>query len=291
MGDKPAQILSTKKLTAYRNKTFHINPGERVRSFSEAIDFINEIGFAYFWPVKGILLPSLWTAHTGRLTVPMNHDDPGHRTWEWKDNALDKKVWYYAHILRHRATMVSLDTIPYFYALSPNFGDPDQDYLLQYEDGKLTQESKLIYEALLKEGPLDRISLRKAAHLASNTADSLFNKAIDDLQQELKILPVGVAEVGAWKYSFIYELTHRHYPWLIKKAGKINESDAKYHLISIYISALGIVQPKDIIRLFQWRPPDVEKALQRLTAKGEVRPDIQLEDLAGKWFCHHSLFP
>ena len=93
----------------------------------------------------------------------MDHDDPGHRTWGWKDDSLGKKYWYYAKLLRHRATFVSLDMIPNFYALSPNYGDPFQDYLMQYEEGKLTQESKLVYEALIKEGALDTLSLKKAA--------------------------------------------------------------------------------------------------------------------------------
>jgi hypothetical protein len=184
MSKKGSKILTCRKLDSFREKTFHIRPGTRVQSFAEAVDFINERGFAFFWPVKDYQLPSLWTAHTGKMTVPMNHDDPGHRTWQWKDDSLDKKVWYYAHILRHRATIVSLEAIPYFYALSPNYGDPEQDYLIQYEEGNLTQESKLIYEALIKEGPLDRISLRRAAHLTSTNAEQLFNKALDDLQSE-----------------------------------------------------------------------------------------------------------
>ena len=132
-----------------------------MKSIREAIKFVEERKFTFFWPVKGILLPSLWVANAGDREVPMEHDDPGHRTWGWKDDSLGKKYWYYAKLLRHRATFVSLDMIPNFYALSPNYGDPFQDYLMQYEEGKLTQECKLVYEALIKEGALDTLSLKK----------------------------------------------------------------------------------------------------------------------------------
>jgi hypothetical protein len=290
MTEKGKNILSPKKLKAFQEKSFHIQPEMQVRSFQQAVEFINERGFAFFWPVKDFPLPSLWTAHTGRMIVSKNHDDPGHRTWEWKDNSLDKKVWYYAHLLRHRATIVSLNIIPYLYALSPNFGDPEQDYLIQYEEGKLTQESKLIYEALLKEGPLYRFSLRRAAHLSSSNAEQLFNKALDDLQVELKLLPIGVAEVGPWKYSFIYELTHRQFPWLIQKARLINENQARVKLVRCYFSSLGIGQVKDIVRLFHWRNSDVEKTFAQMIQQGELIPNWQLECQPGSWYILPSLF-
>jgi hypothetical protein len=282
-------ILSLKKLTTFRENTFHTYPGRRVRSFQEAVTFINERGFAFFWPVKDFLLPSLWTAYTGKTTVPLNHDDPGHRTWAWKDDSLDMKIWYYAHILRHRATLISLETIPYFYALSPNYGDPEQDYLIQYEEGKLTLESKLVIEALLREGPLDRISLRRFARLSSNNAEQLFSKALDQLQRELKVLPIGIAEAGAWNYSFIYELAHRHFPWLIKKAHPIQEAQARKHLASCYFSALGIGQGKDLVRLFHWHQDEVEKTLCMMVAQGELIPNYQVETLPGNWMILPSL--
>jgi len=60
----------------------------------EAIRYVNERGFIYFWPINGILLPSLWEAVSGDRPVPNEHDDPGHVTWGWKDSLLGKHVWY-----------------------------------------------------------------------------------------------------------------------------------------------------------------------------------------------------
>ena len=143
--------LDLKKLDKHRARTFRLPPFPRITSPKAALEFINTRGFIYFWPIKGIDMPSLWTAVAGNRIVADKHDDPGHITWGWKDRALGKKTWYYAKILRKKATMISLDVAPYFYALSENFGSPEEDYLLAYEEGRLPQSAKQVYEVLLNE--------------------------------------------------------------------------------------------------------------------------------------------
>src|SRR5512144_227079 len=155
--------LDLKKLNSHRARTYRLSSFTRVRTQRAARAYVNERGFIYFWPIKGIELPSLWTAVAGNRVVADKHDDPGHITWGWKDHALGKKKWYYGKILRRKATMISLPIAPYFYALSENYGSPEEDYLLSYEQGRLTLAAKQVYEALLKEGPLHTIDLRSAA--------------------------------------------------------------------------------------------------------------------------------
>ena len=163
--------INLKKLNTHRAQTFHLPPAKRLSSPSQALTFVNARGFIYFWPIKGIDLPSLWTAVAGDRPVADKHDDPGHITWGWKDGALDKKIWYYAKILRGKATMISLEVAPYFYALSENYGAPEEDYLIAYHEGRLTQASKQVYETLLDNGALNTLDLRKKAKLA-NAKDS-----------------------------------------------------------------------------------------------------------------------
>ena len=117
--------ITAAQLKAYRAQTYHLKPALRLRSEDDAVRFVNERGFAYFWPIKGVELPSLWAAVAGARPVADAHDDPGHVTWGWKDKLLGAKKWFYAKFLRGRATMISLKTLPYFYALSENYGAPD----------------------------------------------------------------------------------------------------------------------------------------------------------------------
>jgi len=245
-------IIDLKKLQTHRTRTFNLPPTKRLSSQAQALTFVNKRGFVYFWPISGINMPSLWTAVAGDRPVADKHDDPGHVTWRWKDNALDKKIWYYAKILRKKATMISLEVAPYFYALSENYGSPEEDYLVAYEEGRLPQAAKQVYETLLKEGMLNTIDLRRAAKLA-NAKESEFNKALEVLQSDFKILPVGVAEAGAWKYSFIYEIVPRHYPDLPEQARKIKESEARRKLVELLFESVGAAQSGDVNKIFGWK--------------------------------------
>jgi hypothetical protein len=255
--------ISLKRLKALRARTFRLPPHPHLSTPEGALDFVNERGFIYFWPITGVDLPSLWVAVAGERSVPDNHDDPANVTWDWKDAALPKKVWYYGKILRRKATFISLEIAPHFYALSENYGSPEQDYLLAYEEGRLTQASRQIYETLLDRGILDTISLRKEARLL-NAKESVFNRAMEDLQKDFKILPVGIAEAGAWKYAFRYDITARHMPELPEQARWIGEAEARQKLVEVYFASVGASQLRGVIKLFGWAPELVKRTVEKL---------------------------
>ena len=284
------QTIQPETLDSYRTIAFRLCEAERLQSVEQALEFVNQCGFVYFWPIKGILFPSLWTAVVGNREVADKHDDPGHVTWGWKDDMLDKKQWYYAKILRGKATMVSLATVPYFYALSENFGEPEEDYLQTYADGLLTREAKTVYETILREGPLNTIALRRAAQMTSKAAKSPFERALVQLQRDFKILPVAVAEAGVWRYSFVYEAVHRFYPDLPVKAREISRSKAREHLLTLYFRMLGAATLAEVRKLFQWKPVDMERSLQTLVANGGIIPHCQLPGQSDSYYTLPSLF-
>jgi predicted transcriptional regulator len=273
--------IDLKKLQAHRTRTFGLPPVKRLSSPSQALTFVNARGFVYFWPIKDIDLPSLWTAVAGDRPVADKHDDPGHITWGWKDDALDKKIWYYGKILRGKATMISLEIAPYFYAISENYGSPEEDYLIAYHEGRLTQASKQVYETLLDNGSLNTLDLRKMAKL-SNAKDSEFNKALEQLQRDFKILPVGVAQAGAWKYAHIYEIVTRHYPNLSEQARAIKESQARTKLLELYFNMVGAAEVRDVNKLFGWGNEVVKKAVNRLVESGKL-VNAEHPKLDGRW--------
>ena len=112
--------LDPARLDVYRTRTFCWYPKDRLQTVEDAVRFVNARGMVYFWPIKGVTLPNLWTAVAGNRPVADAHDDPGHVTWGWKDEMLDQRRWYYAKVLRGKSTMIALDVVPYFYALSEN---------------------------------------------------------------------------------------------------------------------------------------------------------------------------
>ena len=269
--------LSLSLLNDYRTKTYRTQQALRLKSPQEAIRFVEERGFILFWPAKGITMPSLWNAVAGDRPVPDEHDDPGHVSWSWKDQLLDKRVWYYARMLKKRNTMVSLKTIPYFYALSPNFGEPEEEIEDQYHQGLIPLEVKLIFQTLLEQGPLDTLALRREAHLSGTNSNTPFNRALDLLQKDLKVLPTAIAEVGTWRYAFVYDLTHRYYPDLLDQSRFISEPEAHRQILTHYFTSVGAASTKEIASLFGWKLDEVEKTLSELAKKELITQNVVLE--------------
>lgn len=270
-------------LEEYRTQTFRSLPNLHLHNRDEAVSYVNDRGFVFFWPIININLPSLWTATAGDRPVADAHDDPGHITWSWKDSLLGQKAWYYAKILRKKGTMISMQLVPFFYALSENYGSPEEDYLTIYEQGRLTLEEKLVYEALLDNGPLDTIALRKAAKMTSRESDSRFNRAITELQADFKIVPVGTTESGAWHYAFAYDIATRPYPELIEQSRYIGELDARQKIAYTYIRSLGVAQLRDLTRLFGWTAAEAQQAVDKLKRTGQILDDVLVEGQQGSF--------
>lgn len=261
-----------KRAAHYRERTYRTALSLRLHGPQDAVDFVNERGFVYFWPIKDHDLPNLWYATVGARPVPNNHDDPGHVTWGWKDDLLDKRVWYYAKLIHKKATIVSLAMVPYFYTLSPNYGDYENDYLVQYRNGLMSAEMKNIYEALLKNGPLHTLDLHKQAHMTSNDKKYVFDKTLTDLQAEMKIAPVGIAAAGRWGYAMIYDITARYYPEIVEKARFISEAKAQQTILHSYFRSVGMANVTSIQRMFGWEKTYIQQACDYLAEQDEIIP-------------------
>ena len=275
MSEAPRHLERT--LTAFRGRTFRTARGLRLRTPAQAIQFVRQRGFVYFWPIQGVDLPSLWAAVAGDRPVAEFHDDPGHITWRWKDSLLGARKWHYAKLLRGKATLVSLPTLPYFYALSERLGDLD-DYVLAYESGRISREARLIADVLLRHGAQHTIQLRQATHLDAPTSKARFERGLVELQRGLWILPIGVAEAGSWNYAFIYELVDRWYPGLLEQAQPLAAEPARAHLARRLLDSVGAATPGTVQRLFHWPAEAVHQALDDLR---RIRAARQLPD--GRW--------
>lgn len=280
-------MLDPDLLQRYRAQTFRLD--QSLRSKEEAVDYVNQRGFIFFWPITKITLPSLWVAAAGDRPVADAHDDPGHVTWSWKDSLLGKHAWYYAKVLRKKATIISLDLAPSFYALSENYGAPEEDYLTLYEQGRLTQEARAVYKALLDHGALHTIELRKAARLTSAQSDSRFNRALTDLQTSFLIAPIGVADAGAWHYAFIYDTVGRAYPDLLEDSRFIGEFTARDNLVAAYFHSVGAAQLRDLNLLFQWSTTDLERSVERLVKSGTIQRGLKHPTIRNEWFALTTL--
>jgi hypothetical protein len=262
------KAIPERQIEVLRAHSYHRTKTRRVQTQDAAVQFVNEMGFCFFWPIQGVELPNLFQAIAGQVrAVPMAHDDPDlSRCWAWKDQALGQRQWFYAKLLCKRATLISLECLPVFYALSPNYGD-DEDYLQDYAAGRLSRDAKNIFEVLRDRGPLDTVRLRRECRLAADSAKSGFERALTELQMSMRILPVGVAEAGAWRYAFIYDLVTRHFPEVAEQARAITRSAARLRLVQQYVDNVVAASQADIGRVFRtlkWTPGELAQTLNAL---------------------------
>jgi hypothetical protein len=269
-----------------REARYRRTPERRIQTIDQARAFVDDVGFCFFWPIKDIEMPNLFHAIAGRVRpVPMAHNDPDlSKSWGWKDRSLGQRWWYYGKMLRRRATLISLDVLPFFYASSGNYGELD-DYLEEYRSGTMTAEAKRVYEALLTHGPLDTVRLRREAQMAADSAKSRFERAMVELQVGLKVLPIGVAEAGAWRYAFIYEIVPRHYPELPEAARQISLGKARRVLVARYLDNVVAADRRMVGRVFHvlgWMAADLDHTIATLCDEGSVRM-VSIEGGQERW--------
>jgi hypothetical protein len=142
----------------------------------------------------------------------------------------------------------------------------------------MTAEAKAIYEAILENGPLDTVRLRREARMSAESAKS-FDRALIELQVGLKVLPIGVARTGAWDYAFTYELFQRWFPEIPEQARGIKRSEARRVLVLRYVDNVVAADRKMIAKVFhvlKWTSRELEwtiKALLREDVVHEIKVD------------------
>lgn len=117
--------------------------------------------------------------------------------------------------------------------------------------------------------------------MSARSAKSRFERALVELQAGLRVLPIGVARTGAWRYAFTYEILERHFPELPEQASQITRSEAVRTLVSRYLGNVVAADRRMIGRIFrvlQWTAAELERTLASLLNEGVVR-EIQVNGL------------
>lgn len=141
----PKTGLTQKRIEELRNDRYRRKRDLRLKNEADIRNFVNDVGICLLFPVRGLEIPNVYQAVAGyqKGTTPEHHDPAISLTWNTKDRSLDKHWWYYGKLLKGKATLVSFNLLPHFYALSENFGGED-DYLHEYEAGTLSADARNI---------------------------------------------------------------------------------------------------------------------------------------------------
>ena len=90
-----------------------------------------------------------------------------------------------------------------------------------------------------------------------------------------------MAEAGAWRYAFIYEIVQRHFPDLPEQARQITRAQARRVLVLQYLDNVAAADRKMIGKVFhvlKWTPTELDRTTAALLQKDAVR-EMQVERL------------
>jgi hypothetical protein len=277
--------LTLEALQAARAERYRQLPWLRVQTEQDALDFLNDVGISSLFSAKGIELPSLWGALCGEdRPLPSHHDSRElGQAWRWKDSLPVAGKVLYGKFLRKRPVFISLELAPFFYAISPNYGDLADDYLQDYRDGRLSVEAKQVYETLLEHGAMPTSRLRREAALSGKANASRFDRALAELQMDFRITKVAISDANRWSYCYVYDLLPRHFEAIVEAARGISGQQARETLMLRYLQTVVAATPQQIRRLFGWEAGDVERLSARLAGDGRLHKDVEIEGAAGKY--------
>lgn len=264
--------VTATEIAIWRDTHYHRLPELAVRSEEAAAEFVDEVGFCLLFPAKGMEVPTLWEAINGRRRpLPKTHYDHAiSMTWDYKDSLPASKRVYYGKLLRQKPTLVSLSLLPYFYALSDNYGDLDE-YLEAYADGKMSEPAKRVYEALLEHGPSPTSLLRWRSGLGGKENASRFDRAIVELQSSLRIVKTGISDANRWKYCYVYEVLPRWLPEVVERAREIKAREAMRVLVTRHLQNVLVATIPEIATLFSWDQGLLTATVERMIEDGTLR--------------------
>ena len=253
-----------KRIERQRDSIYRRTRARRVRTMDDAARFIDAVGFSLlFASTQGIELPSLFEAVKGRRDAHIEDwDQDSDRVWVWKnDLPAARRAFYGKALAGGKPVFVSLKMLPYLFAVTAP-EDVDQ----AYGRGQISHDAKRVHDALRAMGPTPTIALRASVGLDSRR----YHRALDELQRQLVILPIGaVNEHGAW-LSQIFELAARWFPSQAARAKKIDANAARRALIARYVETVITCTTPMIGRVFGWQRNQVIATVDELVARKQA---------------------
>ena len=230
----------------------------RVKTFGDAVRFLDHVGFCMLFPVKNVPMPSLHFALARR--PPAGWDKYAQLIWKWKDALPKKRRAFYAKYFKGRGTFISLKLLPHFLAARGTAVQP-ADAEVFYKTGRISHDAWELWQALGKLGAFATLELRHACRMETQAGNKRFKKAMLELQSLLIVTHSGAEqETEAWA-SNRFELVSRAFPKQVAAAGKLSAEEARAALAGQYRSLYPGATPAQVARLFGWTKAQAVTAL------------------------------
>ena len=213
---------------AHRDIAWRRLPELTVDSVEEAERFVTSVGIA--WTLTDVRTPgpSLYIAVCGRRDAHMpanvQKDPEASAAWLLKDDLARRGRVFYGKVLRKRSTLIARELITPVHAL---LGIPKKD-----ERMRLSPEALAVLAVLRKEWEMASSDLRKDSGIEDRAR---FNRAMDELQACMKVIPAEVLYVP--KFTYIWALAEGRF--VDELRSKLPRAEAIARLARAYLGAAG----------------------------------------------------
>ena len=260
-----------------RHRDFHFRrlPARRVKSESQALNFVNEVGFCTAF-TAGLNLPCLREAIVGEREPPLphhiQHDHAIGMTWRLKDVLSAKRAVYYGKAIAGRPAFIAPEILPAFLRLRAQ----RTSYLRAYRRGELSLCGKLVMDALRRLAVAATAELKIAAGYARASRRAEFDRAMKELQEKFMVLKV---EERYEPFTYVWSTLEHRWGDAMADARRLRREEAAYQIVKRYFLIAGYGGDRAIARSLGIEPKLVGGATARLVREGILAPGTALAAL------------
>ncbi|MBA2527836.1 MAG: hypothetical protein H0V18_18950 [Pyrinomonadaceae bacterium] len=253
----------------YRDRVWHRESETRIEDALSAERFIERVGFCSAMTDCRRPGPSLYIAVCGRRDAHMPRNvqkDPESRlAWSIKDDLMRSGRVYYAKLKNGRLTFIARRLLPYFHAL---WGVP-----VGKEAEFLSDDARSVLRVLRREWEMGTRDLRLASRIDER---SRFNRAIDELQKTLKVIPSDV--IYKPTFSYIWSLADSRF--LDELELRSSREEGLKEIARAYLSAAGMTLRGELASVTGLSRPDAGSGCWSLVDDGVA---LRLEQGVYSW--------
>lgn len=219
--------------------------------------FVDQVGFTACLTDTRRPGPSLYVAVCGRrdAVLPRNvqKDPEASLTWTLKDELVNRGTVYYGKLARGKATFVAPRMLPYFNAI---WGLTRSE-----QQRRLSRNALRILRVLRREWEMGTADLRADAGIKNRVA---FNRALDELQAAMIVIPQNVYYVP--KFTYVWTLGITRFPDALRR--RVRREVAVKEIARCFLANAGMTLPGELARVTGLSRPEAGRGNRALVAEG-----------------------
>ncbi len=232
-------------IESYRDQSWCREPELRIEDPIAAERLIERVGFCAALTDSRRPGPSLYIAVCGRRDAHMprnvQKDPESSLAWTIKDEVVRRGRVYYGKLRGNRSIFVARRLVPYFQELASVQRTRSQP--------GLSDQAQSILKVLRKEWEMASRDLRRASGIHDRKS---FNKALDELQKALKVIPSEIVYEPV--FTYIWSLAEARFQEELKIS--VNRHQSLTEVARSYLAGAGMTVRGELARVTGLSNPD-----------------------------------